>query len=422
MAKKKTKAKKKRTPVKRKMGSFDHSFSSVFRPKIRVIGIGGGGGSIVSEIGRSLEKASFVIADTDFRAIKRKSGIKYFYFGEEVTHGLGTGMNPELGREAAEKERERISKLFDGQDIVILVASLGGGLGSGAAPVFAEIGRGLGNVILGVFTLPFKFEGAKKSSITHRSIDKLREGLNALITISNERIFKIVDEKTPITEAFSLVNKNLIESLESLIDMIYNPGVINIDFADVKTILKGRGMMAFLNTAEAFGKNRAEELSEKIMNNPLLNSNIKAEKMLFNISASDSLSMVEVDKISRKISELNPQARIIFGISKNLKSKSKVKVTLLIAGPSFEPPLAQKVVVKEVKTHKRVKRKSAPVIKTAIPIIVPVSSEVQAVKKDMIRRNAMEVKKAEEIEEDKRLKQEEEWEIPAFLRKMRHKA
>ena len=187
----------------------------IFKTRIKVIGIGGGGGSIVSEISRSLKKASFIVADTDIRAMKKKSGIKYFYFGQSQTHGLGTGMNPELAKEAAEKEKERISKLLEGQDIVILVASLGGGLGSGAAPIFAEISRNLNNVTLGIFTLPFRFEGKKKAKISQKALLNLKEHLNAVIPISNEKIFKIIDEKTSITEAFSLDKKNLIGSLES---------------------------------------------------------------------------------------------------------------------------------------------------------------------------------------------------------------
>lgn len=448
---------KKTKPVKpRKVKSepVDFSPKSIFRPKIRVIGVGGGGGSIVSEIGQSLEKASFVIADTDVRAIKKKSGIKYFYFGEQITHGLGTGMNPDLAKSAAEKEKEKISKLLQGQDIIILVASLGGGLGSGATPVFAELSHNAGNVTLGIFTLPFRFEGKKKSKISHKAIKKLKEFLNAVITIPNERIFKIIDEKTSIMEAFSLVNKNLIGSLESLIDLIYNPGLINIDFADVRTILKGKGMAAFLNTAEASGKARTEEVIKKILSNPLFNCNIKAEKILFNISGGNNLSMLEVEKISRAISELNPRAKIIFGVSKNSKAKNKIKTTLLITGPSYRPkpaggikkesglgPASAKAlpagrqasaakrasVAGKVSTErakkKVVKIKSvAKKIKKSQKTTIPISLELSKNKKAMIRRTALEVKKAEEIEESKKLNQESEWEIPAFLRRMKFKA
>lgn len=462
---------KKRKVIAKPKQDIVFSTKAIFRPKIRVIGIGGGGGSIVSEIGRSLEKASFVVVDTDIRAMKKKSGIKYFYFGQAVTHGLGTGMDPELAREAVEKEKEKISKLLEGQDIIILVASLGGGLGSGAAPVFAEISRNFKNVTLGIFTLPFRFEGKKKTKIGHKALQDLKKHLNALITIPNERIFKVINEKTSITEAFSLVNKNLIESLESLIDLIYNPGLINIDFADVRTILKGQGMTAFLNTAEASGKARAEEIVGKIFNNPLLNSNIKAEKILFNIAGGSNLSMVEVEKISRSIAELNPKAKIIFGISKNQKSKNKIKTTLLITGPSYspiapklkerpkkslggsralaslpplpvgkkKPPLIKLSKGKEKKKPSFAKnstsasRSSAdkpegkgkkttftqPLVKTSIPIAVGASLND---KKEIIRKSALEIKKAQEIEENKKLNQESEWEIPAFLRRMRFKA
>jgi len=417
----------KKTSLKKE--DFSFSTNAIFRPKIRVIGIGGGGSSIVSEIGRTLKKANFVIVDTDIRTMKKKPGIKYFYFGQAITHGLGTGMNPLLAREAAEKEKDRITKLLEGQDIVILVASLGGGLGSGVAPFFAEISRNLNNVTLGIFTLPFKFEGKKKAKISSQVLQSLKKHLNALITISNEKIFKIIDEKTSITEAFSLVNKNLIESLESLIDLIYNPGLINIDFADVRTILKGRGMAAFLNSAEASGNDRAEKVVEKVLSNPLFDSNIKAEKVLFNITGGNNLSMIEVDKVSKKIAELNPKAKIIFGISKNPGSKNKIKTTLLITGPSsvaepkqkiekvIEPVKKEKVLTKSLKKLKIIKTK--PVKLTKVPIAVEIKSNDN---REMIRRSALEIKKAQEVEESKKLNQESEWEVPAFLRRIRFKA
>ena len=429
---KKVRLVKKNRKTSLKKDNFSFSTDAIFKPKIRVIGIGGGGSSIVSEIGRTLKKANFVIVDTDIRTMKKKPGVKYFYFGQAVTHGLGTGMNPLLAREAAEKEKDRITKLLEGQDIVILVASLGGGLGSGVAPFFAEISRNLNNVTLGIFTLPFKFEGKKKAKISYQVLQSLKKHLNALITISNEKIFKIIDEKTSITKAFSLVNKNLIESLESLIDLIYSPGLINIDFADVRTILKGRGMMTFLNSAEASGNDRAEKVVEKVLSNPLFDNNIKAEKVLFNITGGNNLSMVEVDKISRRIAELNPKAKIIFGISKNLDSKNKIKTTLLITGPSSVAEPKQKIekkfhsVKKENILIKSLKKKNGKlkIIKTKpsklakIPIALKIKSTDS---REMIRRTALEIKKAQEAEENKKLNQESEWEIPAFLRRIKFK-
>jgi len=455
------------------------SAESLFKAKIKVIGIGGGGGSIVSEIGRSLEKATFVIADTDIRALKKKSGIKYFWFGEELTHGLGTGVNVDLAKQAAEAAREKISGFFRDQDIIIFVASLGGGLGSGATQVFAEAAREFGGITVGIFTMPFKFEGKNKYRIAQNALKSLRKSLNVSLVIPNEKIFKVIDESTPITNAFSTVNKSLIESLESLIDLIYNPGIINIDFADLRTILSGTGNSVFLNTVEESGKDRIEKTCENIFKNPLLQTSaFKAEKILFDIAGSENLSMFEVEKISSHIANLNPKAKIIFGISKDQKLKNKIKTTILMTGgQAVEEKLkvlavkkdeaAEQVVVKAVekdqpkekkvvknkkkvvskdkeKAKKQIKRPSnkvkknkekkveesvsfVPIFKApqqVIPVIeqkLDILSVAEPIKKT-IRRSGLEIKKAEELEEKKRIAQEKEWEIPAFLRKIKFKS
>ncbi len=457
VVKKPNKAPKKKKHIVQGLAQNTFSAKSFFKAKIKVIGIGGGGGSIVSEIGRSLHKASFVIADTDVRAFKKRRGIKYFLFGQELTHGLGTGLNTDLAKRAAEQEIENISKLFKDQDIVIFVACLGGGLGSGATQVFAEATKNFDGIAFGIFTLPFKFEGKNKYKIATKSLRQLRKSLNVSITIPNEKIFKIIDQNTAITDAFSMVNKNLIESLESLIDLIYNPGVINIDFADVRAILRGRGNLAFLNTAEASGKDRAETIIKDILYNPLYqNSNFTAEKVLFNIAGGGALGMFEVDKISRVIAAQNPKAKIIFGISKDSKLKSKIKTTLLMTGPSAGTPLEPviKKVIKPVTKQKLKVKKTAPVKKTAtkvakpkkfrkktkkvapientfVPIFNPMAEEAGLKKfsidqvadngKKAIRRNALDIKRDEELEENRKSEQEKEWEIPAFLRKVKFK-
>src|SRR3989344_4600951 len=440
---------------------------SFFKAKIKVVGIGGGGGSIVSEIGRSLDKAKFVVADTDTRIFTKKRGIKYFLFGQKLTHGLGTGLNPKLAKEAAEQEKEKITKLFNNEDLVIFVASLGGGVGSGATSVFAEANKKFNGVSFGIFTLPFKFEGKNKQRIAQKSLVELRKHLNVSIVIANEKIFKVIDSNTSITDAFSTVNKNLIESLESLIDLIYNPGVINIDFADLKTILTGNGSLAFLNTVEASGKDKLEKISKELLDNPLYQHSLKktdfnknkshnfiAEKILFNIVGGKTLSMFDVDKISKMVAEQNPKAKIIFGISKNSKYKDKIKVTILITGPSIIkekitpqiPTIIEKKEnnikkdkkiktpekdIKKLKTNKPKKKnnkKNSPKDKqTSTPYNIPINFEnperirvfeelKQPEKVGTIRRSALEIKKDQEIEENKKSEQEKEWEIPAFLR------
>lgn len=482
----------KKKKVQKNTSANEFPAETFFKARIKVIGIGGGGGSIVSEIGRSLSKATFMVADTDIRALKKKSGIKYFWFGQDLTHGLGTGVNIELGKEAAEQAKDKISENFKDQDIIIFIASLGGGLGSGATQVFAETARNFGGITFGIFTMPFKFEGKNKQRIALNALKSLRQLLNVSLVIPNEKIFKIISADTPITQAFSLVNKSLIESLESLIDLIYNPGIINIDFADLRTILKGTGNSAFLNTIEAGGKDRAEKICEKVFANPLLqNNSVVAEKILFNIAGADNLSMFEVEKISSHIASLNPKAKIIFGISKSSKLKNKLKTTILMTGggvsggevvqeksvkvnasqieninknkeTSQKEAKKQEVqknkVDKPKKNIKNKKEKSnskkennktippaknekqisfVPVFKNPIPELSISDQKKMSIteinddltKKDVsagkagrqaIRRSGLEIKKAEEKEEKKKLDQEKEWEIPAFLRRVKY--
>ncbi|MEK7124096.1 MAG: cell division protein FtsZ [Patescibacteria group bacterium] len=439
----------------KKNKNTDSETDYFFRAKIRVIGIGGGGGSIVSEIGRSLNKASFVIADSDSRGFTKKSGIKYFPFGENLTHGLGTGLNVELGKEAASQAREKIQKLFEGQDIVILVASLGGGMGSGATQIFAQsLPQNFSGITLGVFTLPFKFEGSNKFKIANKALWQLRDLMNVSITIPNEKIFKIIGNDTPITQAFSMVNKSLVESLESLIDIIYSPGIINIDFADLKAILSGMGSLAFLNTVEVSGKDKTEKAIKAVLNNPLYQSNnFSPAKVLFNIAGGGNLSMHEVDKISSAISEKAPNSKIIFGISKNSQLKNKIRITLLMTGPSLSGKshaagnkrqaskklAVRKLTIKQVKSKIKTKSKNKKIrtgksassyqvekiVSTLLPVFNerPVSADSRKLSiigsmqsKKAIRRNALEIRKEQEMEEKKKIEQEKEWEIPAFLR------
>lgn len=472
---------KKKNPATKPETLPEFTAEALFRAKIKVIGIGGGGGSIVSEIGRSLQKATFVIADTDVRATsKKKSGIKYMLFGTDLTHGLGTGMNIALAEKAAEAAKEKISDNFKDQDIIIFIASLGGGLGSGATKIFADAARDFGGITVGIFTMPFRFEGAVKYRIAQNALRDLKQRLNVSLVIPNEKIFKVIDANTAITDAFSIVNKSLVNSLESLIDLIYSPGIINIDFADLKTVLKGIGNSAFLNTIEESGKDRAEKTCDRILLNPLLQTgSFQAEKILLNIAGSANLSMLEVEKISRKIAELNPGAKIIFGISKNPRLNNKIKTTILMTGggrkedvkkPEIEKietvekqhnlPEAkvkkEKAPLKQGKTkgskkpkNKKAKQKakqenrksSQPLGRSRtgeavsfIPVFQPQVAEMPAIEerklsviespsrpaKTAIRRSGLEIKKAEELEEKKREAQEKEWEIPAFLRKVKY--
>jgi len=427
------KKKKKKTVVK-------SNGDKIKRIKIRVIGIGGGGGSIVSEIAQRVKGASFFVANSDSRALSglsRKVG--KFYFGEALTGGLGTGMNPELGAEAAQSEKERLQKVLQDQELVILIACLGGGLGSGAAPVFAKISKKLGNLTYGIFTFPFKFEGAKKMEIAKNSLDEIKKNVNAFSVIPNERIFRIIDKSTPLKKALSAINKNLSESLQSLIEIIYRPGLINIDFADLKTIFEGRGKLTYLNSIEV-GKEEEPEVIEKVIHSPLYPYSINGAKgVLINISGQKDLSLDRVSQISKFISsKVYRGAKIIFGISKAQKI-SKTKITILATGctkkvfpeksPKARPkkPAPSKPVAPpppKPKTKPRKKKKSSQRIK-----VKRVLSKKKAVLKaslapakirrtsPKIRKNALQVKKEIEQEEAEIVSREKFWETPAFLRK-----
>ncbi|MBZ1348232.1 MAG: cell division FtsZ family protein [Candidatus Nealsonbacteria bacterium] len=311
------------------------SIDKVKKIKIKVIGIGGGAGMIVSEIASEIKQSCFVAANTDAQALKTISKkVSCFQFGQAITNGLGTGMNPEKGREAAQNEKERIKKLCLGQDICIIVACLGGGVGSGAAPVFAKISKNLGNLTYGIFTLPFKFEGEKKMEISRDALSNAKKHLNAMTIIPNERVFQVIDKETSLKQSFSFINKNLAENLKGLIEIIYNPGLINIDFADIQTIFEGQGRLVYLNTVESSKTQTDKDLIARLLSSPLYSYKIKGAKgVLFNIAGEKNLYLADVNQISKAISELvNPEAKIIFGISQKRKPSKGIKVFLLAIG------------------------------------------------------------------------------------------
>lgn len=339
---------------------------TIHKTKIRVIGIGGGGGTIVSEIAARIKKADFYVANTDVQALnKSSSGAKRFQFGQSLTKGLGTGMNPELGEAAAQADKEKIKKLLEGQDLCVIISCLGGGTSSGATPVFANISKGLGNITYGIFTLPFRFEGEKKMEAALQSLEKIKNNFNVYTVIPNERIFQIIEKNTPLADALSAINKRLTDNLEGLIDMIYSPGLINIDFADLRTILSGRGRLTYLSSVEAEGPNKYEVI-KKLISNPLYQYSIKGAKgILYNIVSGKNIQLSDISQISNMISEsISRNGKIIFGIGQDRKYEDKIKVTLLAAGcsvkavfassPSLKPAFKKiRVLLKKKKRKKK---------------------------------------------------------------------
>ncbi|OGZ22481.1 MAG: hypothetical protein A3A08_01180 [Candidatus Nealsonbacteria bacterium RIFCSPLOWO2_01_FULL_41_9] len=417
---------------------------SVKKVKIRVVGIGGGGGNIVSEIAGRIGGASFVAANTDRQALKHISRkVTPFQFGESFTHGLGTGMNPEIAALAAEADKEKIKKIFQGQDLTIIIATLGSGAGSGASPYFAKISRSLGNLTLGIFTLPFKFEGEKKREIARVALDNLKSKVNAFVVVPNERIFQIVDKTTPLVSAFSEINKILAKDIEGLIEIIFQPGLINIDFADLRTILSGTGKLAFLNTIEVpKSEGATKEAIEKTVNSPLFPYNVKGAKgVLFNIAGEKDLELSEVSQISETIFNLtNKEAKIIFGVSQGQRYKGIIKTALLAVGcqardffgdlprPKTSRKAEKKVIVKKTnppkaRAFRRARKKKKIARQKKLPLAIPVKIEERpsfakaSEGKQEIRKNALQVRQEAEQEEAKILAEEQAWQAPAFLRK-----
>lgn len=433
-------SKKKSQKSKSKREKAPKEFSSP-QTKIRVIGIGGGGCSIVSELAKRVGKVSFVAANTDLQALKGiPKKVKAFSFGQDLTGGLGCGMDPKLGEKAAQEEKKKIKELLSGWDFCILVSTLGGGTGSGATPTFAEISKNLKNISLGIFTFPFDFEGKRKTKIAKSSFKKIAPNLNGLIIVPNQRIFKVIKEDTSLTAALSSLNKILADNLESLIELIRKPRLINIDWADFKSILKGKGKPVYLNTAKAKGRNRAKRATQKVLKSPLFKFGMKNPKrILFNISGGRDLKMSEVEKISESISEFNPRSKIIFGISQSGSSgtkKGELKITLLAVGRK-ERLVRKRTKKKSKKKKKTTKRKSKKKRSKKRSKKKPSSKSKKKKKKkpkkkkkkskkkkskkkkstSKNRRTALEVKKAAQKREKERLAEEEKWEVPTFIRK-----
>ena len=417
------------------------SLGKVYKPKIKIIGVGGGGSAIVNEIAQMIEKekvfspqrTEFIAANVDLQALKLLKGrVKSFYFGEKVTSGLGCGMKPEIGNQAAQQYKEHIKRELKNCDFCIFISCLGGGTGSGATPVFAEIAEDLKKTSFGIFTTPFKFEGLKREQIAKETIQNLTPKLNAITIIPNQKIFQVITNKTSLNDAFSSINKFLAKTIIGFLEMLYLPGVINIDFADFQTVFKQKGQIAYFSWGQGEGINRTDKALEAIMKNPLLNYNhLKLEKMLFNIAGSRDLKVKEVEKISRAIFNLNPAAKIIMGISQNNKYHDKIKITLLTIGNQIKKKEAtqEKKPAKQTQKQEKAKEHKKQTLKpkegkTSSKKETPPQEKAQDKKnetkisqKEITRRDALDLHKKMIEEETKMLEEEQKWDIPTFLRK-----
>lgn len=302
--------------------------------QIKVIGVGGGGSNAVNRmIENGVKGVEFITVNTDAQALHMAKSEQKLQIGDKLTRGLGAGANPEVGKKAAEESRETVSNTLKGADMVFVTAGMGGGTGTGAAPVIAEIARECGALTVGVVTRPFTFEGRKRSGQAELGIEALKEKVDTLIVIPNDRLLEIVDKKTPMLEAFREADNVLKQAVQGISDLIAVPGLINLDFADVKTIMTERGS-ALMGIGAATGENRAAEAARKAIQSPLLETSIDgARGIIMNITGGANLSLYEVNEAAEiVISASDPDVNMIFGASIDESLKEDIKVTVIATG------------------------------------------------------------------------------------------
>src|SRR3954447_1343519 len=312
---------------------------------IKVIGVGGGGNNAVNRmIDDGVEGVEFIAVNTDAQALNQSNAAVTMQIGTALTRGLGAGANPEIGRRAVEESKQQLKEVLAGADMVFVTAGMGGGTGTGAAPAIAEIARNLGALTIGVVTRPFKFEGKKRASNAESGIDLMRQAVDTLIIVPNDRLLQIVDKKTPMIQAFREADNVLRQGVQGISDLIAVPGLINLDFADVKTIMSNQGT-ALMGIGLAKGKDRAVEAAKKAISSPLLETSIDgAQGVLMNITGGSNLSLYEVQEAADIVSSAaDKELNMIFGSIINENFKNEIMITVIATGfaekdiPSLKP-------------------------------------------------------------------------------------
>ena len=314
--------------------------------KIKVIGVGGSGGNALKRmIDSGIQGVDFVAVNTDAQDLHNSQAEQKVHLGKNLTRGLGAGGDPEIGKKAAEESKEEVYQAVNGSHMVFITCGLGGGTGSGAGPIVAEAARETGALTVGVVTKPFTFEGMQRKKVADKAFEQLKKNVDTIITIPNDKILNIIERNTPVTEAFSIIDDVLRQGVQGISDLITTPGLINVDFADVSSIMKNAGS-ALMGIGNGEGEDRAVTAAKTAVNSPLLDVSIEgARGVLFNITGRDDLSMTEINDVAQVITEsIDPEAHVIFGtvVDESLPEDT-LKVTVIATGFDTEEPEARRV-------------------------------------------------------------------------------
>lgn len=384
--------------------------------KIKVVGIGGSGNAAVNRmISSNVQGVEFVAINTDAQALHQSHANHKLHIGKTTTRGLGAGMDPEVGRKAAEESQDEIHDLLKGSDMVFLTCGLGGGTGSGATPVIAEIAKDVGALTVAVVTKPFSFEGVQRKQIAESSHDEIAERVDTIITIPNDRLLQIIDKKTSLLDAFSVVDDVLRQGVQGISELITIPGLINVDFADVKAIMQDTGS-ALMGIGQASGENRAVNAAKAAIDSPLLELSIDGAKgILFTITGGQDLGMHEVNEAARVITgAADENAKVIFGSVIDDSMDGEVKITVIATGfgkgatrrapKKVSTPMMTPFDEQPKQAFEPFVPEERPMPKPAAPVAEPPTFSSRT--KSLI-----------EEEEEAQQQEAEDLEIPAFIRK-----
>lgn len=376
--------------------------------KIKVVGVGGSGNNAVSNmIEAKIQGVEFIAINTDAQDLHYTNASLKIHIGKNITRGLGAGMNPDLGRQAAEENKDDIHEALKGADMVFVTCGLGGGTGTGAAPVIAEVAHETGALTVGVVTKPFAFEGLQRARIAEEGLNALKERVDTLITIPNDKLLNLIERKTTLIEAFRIVDDVLRQAVQGISDLVVKPGIVNVDFADVRAIMQDAGS-ALIGIGRASGEERAIEAARTAINSPLLEVSVDgARGVLFSVSGGADLTMYEINEVAKVITDtIHPEAKVIFGAVQDEElKKGELQVAVIATGFSSE--------------HEQgLREEKGEAEKSSVASLS--SASLSSVKQgatllDNNQNNQNQHNQNQKPKENK--DEEEDWNIPAFIRK-----